>query len=158
MSNNTYGSYGLREERLNYTLGIKIKFDNLFINLYNYWVLSHHLHQQILWRILDFDCSNVTTLENNIRKKWSKDLPHVNIVLEKFEDADEFFNMIQFLEKFDNENYFGLLEKTTLDFLTSWLEEKKWKRLSLVKSSTNETWKSFMQVTKRDNKGISFFF
>ena len=61
----------------------------------------------------------MTTLENNIRKKWSKDLPHVNIVLEKFEDADEFFNMTQFLEKFDNENYFGLLEKTTLDFLTS---------------------------------------
>ena len=51
----------------------------------------------------------MTTLENNIRKKWSKDLPHVNIVLEKYKDADEFFNLIQLLEKFDNENYFGLL-------------------------------------------------
>ena len=35
-SNNTYGSYGLREERLNDPLGIKIKFDNLFIKLYDY--------------------------------------------------------------------------------------------------------------------------
>ena len=109
MSNNTYGSYGLHEERLNDPLGIKIKFDNLFINLHDYWTLYHHLHQQIYRGILDFDCSNVTTLDNNIRKKLSKDLPHVNIVLEKYKDADEFFNLMQFLEKFDNEEYFKLL-------------------------------------------------
>ena len=94
---------------MNDPLGIKIKLDNLFINLHDYWTLYHHLHQQIYRGILDFDCSNVATLDNNIRKKLSKDLPHVNIVLEKYKDADEFFNLMQFLEKFDNEEYFKLL-------------------------------------------------
>ena len=94
---------------MNDPLGIKIKFNNFFIDLYDYWTLYHHPCQQINSGILDFDCSNVITLENNIRKKWSKDLPHVNIVLEKYKGADEFFNPMQFLEKFDNEKYFELL-------------------------------------------------
>ena len=54
MSNNTYGSYGLREERLNDPLGKKIKFDTLFNNLYDYWTLYHHPNQQILRNIVDF--------------------------------------------------------------------------------------------------------
>ena len=141
MSSNTYGSYGLREERLNDTLGIKIKFDNLFINLYDNWTLYHHPHQQILTRILDFDCSNVTTLENNIRKKWSKDLPHVNIVLEKYKDADEFFNLTQLLEKFDNENYFGLLvdwkRKNEKDY--PWLNRVPIRREKFLCKSPRET-------------------
>ena len=72
-------------------------------------MLYHHLHQQILREILDFDCSNVTTLENNIGQKYSKDLLHVNIVLEKYKDVDEFFNPMQFLKRFDNEKYFERL-------------------------------------------------
>ena len=126
MSSNTYGSYGLREERLNDPFGIKIKFENLFINLYDYWTLYHHPHQQILRGILDFDCSNVTTLENNIRKKWSKDLLHVNIVLERYKDADEFFNPMQFLEKFDNEKYFQLLVDCKRKNEKYYLEMKGW--------------------------------
>ena len=111
---------------MNDPLGIKIKFDNLFINLHDYWMLYHHLHRQILRGILDLDCSNVTTLENNIRKKLSKDLRHVNIVLEKYKDADEFFNLMQFLEKSDNEEYFELLVDWKRKNEKYYLEVKPW--------------------------------
>ena len=79
--------------------GVKIKFDTLFINLYDHWTLYLHPHQQILRAIVDFDCSNMSTLEHNIRRKWKKVLPNVNIVLEKYKDADNFFNPMQFFWK-----------------------------------------------------------
>ena len=109
MSNNTYASYGLREERLNDPLGKKIKFDTLFNNLYDYWTLYHHPHQQILRNIVDFQFSSMAKLKINIHRKWHKNLPNLNIVSEKYEEADDFFNLMQFLEKFDNEKYFKLL-------------------------------------------------
>ena len=92
MSNNTYGSYGLCEERLNDPLDKKIKFDTLFNNLYDYWTLSHHPHQQILRNILEFQFSSIAKLKINIRRKWCKNLLNLNIVLEKYEEADDFFN------------------------------------------------------------------
>ena len=144
MSSNTFGSYGLRKERLNDPLGIKIESDNLFISLYNYWMLYHHPHQQILRGILDFDCSNVTTLDSNIRKKWSKDLPHVNIVLEKYKDAYEFFNPMQFWEKFDNEKYFELLVGWNRKNEKDYLEIKPWLNRVPIRHE-----KVFIQVTNR---------
>ena len=96
MSDNTYGPYGLRQDRLLDPCGVKIKFDTLFINLYDYWTLYHHPHQEILRAIVDFDCSNMSKLERNIRRKWKKLLPNVNIVLEKYKDADDFFKPMQF--------------------------------------------------------------
>ena len=48
-------------------------------------------------------------LEINLRRKWTKDLPNLNIVLEKYTDEDEFFNPIQFLEEFDNKKHLELL-------------------------------------------------
>ena len=69
MSNNTYGSYGLREECLNDPLSKKIKFDTLFNNLYHYWTLYHHPHQQIFRNIVDFQYSSMAKLKINICKK-----------------------------------------------------------------------------------------
>ena len=109
MSDNTYGSYGLHLAILNDPLGKKIKFDTLFHHLYNYWTLYHHPHQQILQNVVAFKCSLLVILEINLRRKWTKDLPNLNIVLEKYTEGDEFFNPIQFLEKLDNEKYLELL-------------------------------------------------
>ena len=109
MSNNTYGSYGLCLAILNNPLGKKIKFNTLFSHLYDYWTLQHHPHQQILQNVVAFECSLLVILEINLRRKWTKDLPNLNIVLEKYTEEDEFFNLIQFLEKFDNEKYLELL-------------------------------------------------
>ena len=132
MSNNTYGSYGLREERLNDSLGKKIKFDTLFNNLYDYWTLYHHPDQQILRNIVDFQFSLMAKPKINICRKWRKNLPNLNIVLEKYEEADDYFNPMQFLEKFDNEKYFELLVDWKKKNEEEYLEKK-----TLVKSSTN---------------------
>ena len=80
MSDNTYGSYGLHLELLHDHLGKIIKFDTLFNNLYDSWTVYHHPSQQILRGILDFKFSTVVKLEMNLRRKWSKDLPNLNIV------------------------------------------------------------------------------
>ena len=73
MSNNTYASYGLREERLNDPLGKKIKFDTLFNNLYDYWTLYHHPHQQILRNIVDFQFSLMAKLKiNKMAQKFTE--------------------------------------------------------------------------------------
>ena len=94
---------------MNDPLGKKIKFDTLFNNLYDYWTLYHDLYQQILRNIVDFQFSLIAKLKINIRRRWRKNLPNINIVLERYKEADDFFNPMQFLEKFDNEKYFELL-------------------------------------------------
>ena len=95
MSDNTYDSHGLRLKLLYDLLGKNIKFDTLFNNLYDYWTVCyhthrHHTHQQTLRGIVDFKFSTVEKLEMNFRRKWSKDLPNLNIVLEKYKEAPNF--------------------------------------------------------------------
>ena len=79
------------------------------MNLYDYWTefcnpqkkfLFWHSH--IMWK-----------LEMNIRKKWkwSPELGKVNIIVKKYNDErNEFFDPTRFLEEFDSEKYFQLLE------------------------------------------------
>ena len=81
-----------------------------------------------------------------------KRLLHVNITLEKYKDADEFFDPMQFLEKFDNEKYFELLVDWKRKNEKDYLEIKPWLNQVPIRH------KSFMHVTKRDNKWISYFF
>ena len=45
----------------------------------------------------------------NIRKKWSPNLPKVNIIFKKYKGKDAFFDPRQFLEEFGAEKYFELL-------------------------------------------------
>ena len=55
-----------------------------------------------------------------------EDLPNVNIVLEKFKDADEFFNPMEYLEKYDNEKYFQLLVNWKRKNEEKYLEVNPW--------------------------------
>ena len=83
MSNNTYGSLGLRIATLNDRFGKSVKTDTLFINLCDYWTNFHDKnknfyfwHSHLMW-----------ILEMYIQKKWSKDLPNVNIVFDKYKEG-----------------------------------------------------------------------
>ena len=71
----------------------------------------------------------------------------LNIVLEKYEEADDFFNPTQFLEKFDNEKYFEHLVDWKEKNEKEYLEKKPWlNRVPII-----------MQVDKKDNKKIGYF-
>ena len=60
----------------------------------------------------------------NIRRKWSKDLPKVNIIFKKYkEEGEEFFNPTCFLEEFDCEKYFELLKDWKIKSEESYLNE-----------------------------------
>ena len=106
MPNNTYGSLGLRIASLNDCFGKSVKTDTLFINLYDYWTNFHDenkkyyfWHSHFMWK-----------LEMYIRKMWSKDLPNVNIVFDKYKEGDSFFDPRRFLDEFDTEKYFELIK------------------------------------------------
>ena len=49
MSDNTYGSYGLRRGRISDILGKYVKNDTLHLHLIDYWNNCHHAHQKYFW-------------------------------------------------------------------------------------------------------------
>ena len=60
----------------------------------------------------------------NIRRKWSKELPKVNIIFKKYkEEGEEFFNPTRFLIEFDCEKSFELLKDWKLKNEKKYLEE-----------------------------------
>ena len=60
----------------------------------------------------------------NIWRKWSSELPKVNIILKKYkEKREEFFNPTRFLEEFDYEKYFELLKDSKIKSEESYLNE-----------------------------------
>ena len=99
MSNNTYGSLGLRIASLIDCFGKSVKTDTLSINLYDYWANFHDGNKKFyIWH-----SHLMQKLEMYIRKKWSKDLPNVNIVFDKYNEGDSFFDPRRFLDEFDTE-------------------------------------------------------
>ena len=54
----------------------------------------------------------IAQLEKTIRRKWvtTKDLPLVNIVLKKFKEKDNYFNLMRYLGG-DEEKYFETLRQ-----------------------------------------------
>ena len=67
----------------------------------------------------------------NIRKKWSKDLPKLNIVLKKYKKEDNFFDPRRFLEEFNSEKYFKLLMGWKIENEKKYLEEFPYLTFSL---------------------------
>ena len=60
----------------------------------------------------------------NIRRKWSKELPKVNIIFKKYkEEGEEFFDQTLFLNEFDCETYFELLKDWKLKNEKKYLQE-----------------------------------
>ena len=100
----TYGSANLRVLFMNDERGKMIKTDSLFENLYDFWTSYHHRSNSLFY----WYGHKIWKLEMSIRRKWSKDLPLVNIIIKKFKEKDEFFNPDRFLEEFDQEKYFEL--------------------------------------------------
>lgn len=70
-------------------------------------------------------------LVTNIIKKWSKNLPNVNIIFEKYKEEDKFFNPTEWKEKYDCEKYFELLIDWKFKNKKSYLEEKPYFRFGL---------------------------
>ena len=61
----------------------------------------------------------------NIRRKWSPELPKVNIIFKKYkEKREKFFNPTRFLEEFDCEKYFELLKDWKIKSEESYLNER----------------------------------
>lgn len=112
MSDNTYGSPGLLIKRLNDRFGKHVKSDTLFLNLYNYWTEFHNPNKRYLW----WHTNLIWKLEMYIRRKWSKDLPNVNIVFEKYKQEEAFFDPRRFKDQFDSEKYFELLKDWKIKF------------------------------------------
>ena len=105
MSDNTYGSPNLRFESINDISGKRIKKDASFCNICDYWTTFHDRHKRWFW----WYSETLTKRERNIRKKWVKDLPNVDIILDKIERGDQSVRQINFLVEYDAEKYFELL-------------------------------------------------
>ena len=69
----------------------------------------------------------------SIRRKCSKYLPLVNIIIKKFKEKDEFFNPERFLEELDQGKYFELLKAWKADVEKSYLDKNPYLRFSPVR-------------------------
>ena len=125
----TYGSANLRVLFMNDERGKMVKTDSLFENLYDFWTSYHDRNKSILY----WYGHKIWKLEMSIQRKWSKDLPLVNIIIKKFKEKDEIFNPERFLEEFDQEKYFELLKAWKADVEKSYLDENPYLRFSPVR-------------------------
>ena len=64
----------------------------------------HDPHKRCFWWYPE----TLTKIERNIRKKWVKDSPNVDIILQKIEKGDQSIRAIN-LEEYDAEKYFEIL-------------------------------------------------
>ena len=74
--------------------------ETLFQNLKDYWSNSYNPNRQYFWWLEIL----MPKLERKIRRKWTTDLPYVNILLEGIRDKDQNVNLLIFSE--DSESYF----------------------------------------------------
>ena len=119
LSMSTYGSADLRIEILNDRNGSYIKKDTLFNNLHDFWTRFHDPNKCCFWWYPHV----LWKLEMNIRKKWSPNLPKVNIIFKKYKEKDAFFDPRKFLEQFDAKKYFELLMGWKIKNEKKYLEE-----------------------------------
>ena len=86
-----------------------------------------------------------------MRKMWSKDLPNVNIVFDKYKEVDSFFDPHRFLDEFDTEKYFEPLKDQKEKYEICHLREKPHLKFGPYRHTKN--------IGKsQDNQRISYFF
>ena len=82
----TCGSANLRVLFMNDERGKMIKTDSLFEILYDFWTSYHDRNKSLFY--WSKNGHKIWKLEMSIRRKWSKDLPLVNIIIKKFKEKD----------------------------------------------------------------------
>ena len=120
MTYETYGSF--RVEFLNDERGKLLKSDSLFLNIYDFWVLSH---AQGFMKVNRWYHPKKAKLERVLRKKQErenvKDLPIINFLLRKIMEGELVFDPTNYLD--DKEQYFSNLQSWKLNFEKQYLEK-----------------------------------
>ena len=73
--------------------------DALFFDIYNFWCFSNYLSMYCIWRRAVLD-----RLKINLKRKWRKDLPNVNLFIELVERMNKKISPLMFF--LDSELYF----------------------------------------------------
>ena len=120
MTYETYGSF--RVKFLNDERGKLLKSDSLFLNIYDFWVLSH---AQGFMKVNRWYHPKKAKLERVLRKKRErenvKDLPIINVLLRKIMEGELVFDPTNYLD--DKEQYFSNLQSWKLNFEKQYLEK-----------------------------------
>ena len=120
MTYETYGSF--RVKFLNDERGKLLKSDSLFLNIYDFWVLSH---AQGFMKVNRWYHPKKAKLERVLRKKRErenvKDLPIINFLLRKIMEGELVFDPTNYLD--DKEQYFSNLQSWKLNFEKQYLEK-----------------------------------
>ena len=115
----TYGSAKLRVLFVDDEKRKRIKKDNLFEKIYDFWTSFHDPNKSIFY----WYGQKIWMLEMSIRRKWnSQVLPLVNIISKQYKEKDELFNPEKYLEETDQEKYLELLKAWKVDVEKSYLE------------------------------------
>ena len=114
MSYETIGFF--RKEFLNDKKGKLIKTDELFLNIFDFWVLKH----AFFMRRKRWFHPKLTKLERILRRKWEravarvKTLPIINVLILKITEEDRAFDPTKYLN--EKEQYFANLESWEMTF------------------------------------------
>ena len=120
MSDETYGSDGFCTDFLQDERGKLIKGENLFLNIYDFWVC---IHASGFMKVNRWSHPKTAKLENVLREnEKTKDLPIINVLLRKISEGDNAFNPKDYLGK-DEEQYFQNLQRWKIDFEKLYLEK-----------------------------------
>ena len=122
MSYETYSFF--RKEFLNDKKGKLMESDELFLNIYDFWVLKH----AFFMRHKRWYQSRLTKLERILRRKWEravarvKTLPIINVLILKITEEDRAFDPSNYLN--EKEQYFANLESWKMTFEEELIQRK----------------------------------
>ena len=114
MSDNTYGSFGLKRWRVSDIFGKYVKNSTLHLHLIDYWTNLHHRHRKYYW----WHKTLMPKLNRQIQRKLVSCLPDIKVFFERMQDKDESISFLKILG--DSKKYFQELviwKETKEDFI-----------------------------------------